>query len=193
MKRKTVYFLLFLALNFSLIKGQEKLAVLGSSYFNAKTVGIYQEQIEKMGGKVVETFLDGKNPLIFVKYDAGKLNPDVLVERLSNNEFQQPVHYKLVQSKQHLIELGITNLQILSYFDDKKEIEKKEVAFMSEYELEREKRKEAIELKKCDWAPFYYEVTGDPVVDEMNYQKAKEKWVSENPKEYQVIKNQKSN
>lgn len=190
MKKDIVYLLLLFALTFSSTHAQEKVVVLGGSYFNSKTLSIYQEKIEKMGGKVIETFLDNKNPMIFVKYDEGRLNPEELAQALSQNEFNQPVYIKNVQNVQQLQELGIHSSNVFKYFEaqsfQSSITDKKEKDFPKEYEKDGKK------YVKCDWAPFYYEVTGNPSIDEKNYQKAKQQWIDENPKEYQYIKNQQS-
>lgn len=200
MKKNIFYILLLLALTFFKVNGQEKIAVLGSSYFNTKTYGIYQEQVEKMGGKVIQTFLDTQNPLMFVLYDESKINANQLAERLSKNEFQQPVYVKEIQNTKQLQELGIQDTKILSYFnfnsssnvskelEENQKIEQK-LKEQAKNEMPKEFTKEGKHYVKCDWAPFYYEVTGNPEIDNLNYAKAKEKWINENPKEYQNLSN----
>jgi hypothetical protein len=118
--------------------------------------------------------LDAQNPLIFVSYE-GSVNPEEIAQKLSQSEPGYPIYVKKFQSIEQIQELGISSEKILSYY--------KNPFLGKEYEKDGKK------FVKCDWAPFYYEVTGNPEIDEQNYAAAKEKWVNENPKQYQNLMN----
>ncbi len=182
MKKNMVYLLLLATLPFSDLLSQEKVVVLGSSSLNPKTRGFYEEKVEIWGGKVIETFIDSKNPLMFVSYSNPTLKVEELIEKLEKNELKASFYVKEVQNSQQLQELGISSPKIFSYFQgNNTPQEKPSIDFVKEYEKEGKK------YVRCDWAPFYYEVTGNPELDEKNYQQAKAKWVQENPKAYQNL------
>jgi hypothetical protein len=159
MKKIILCLITTFGLTFSECLGQEKLLVLGSSNFNSKTIGIYQNQIEKLGGKVIESFLGNEHRLIFVSINENQIQAEKLIQILSNNELQHPIYIKHVQNSSELKSLGVNSSKIFSYYDNQEQKpNNKQVDQPKEYEKDGKK------FVKCEWAPFYYEVTGGVLI-----------------------------
>ena len=167
----------------SSIKAQEKVLVFGSDQLNGKTIGLYEEKMERLGAKLIGAEINGNHRLMFVAFNPNAVNEQKLIETITKNEWNHAVYVKNVESSTQLQELGITEPKILTYF------QKNEVKFKEEQtaEMPKEYYRDGKHFVKCEWANFYYEVTGNPEVDAQNYQNAKQKWVNENPKEYQNL------
>ena len=185
--KKTYTILLVATCSLSSIKAQEKVLVFGSDQLNGKTLSLYEEKMERYGAKLIGAEINGNHRLMFVAFNPNAVNEQKLIETITKNEWNHAVYVKNVESSTQLQELGITEPKILTYFqstDEKLKVEEKQ---KKQTEMPKEYFQDGKHFVKCEWANFYYEVTGNPEVDAQNYQNAKQKWVNENPKEYQNL------
>lgn len=161
------------------LQAQQKVLMFGSGHFNDKNVPLYQEKIEQRGGSLLayEKLTNGDGYL-FVKVDASK--EQSVIDIMLHNEMGNPVSLKLIPTSDQLAQLGIQNPLVYRALYQEQTQKHKEDCKHKEVNIQEKEG-----LRKED-LPFTYEKTGDPLIDQQNYDRAKAQWIQQNPKEYQL-------